>query len=97
MLVTQLFQTRFAKASAIDQMLDDKLSGSFDSQLRQGHYCAQQFANIRYRQWRQLVKLQFFNQSRIARALFAPVEFGLSDEPSCQTRERQLVFPGRIL
>ena len=52
MLVTQLFQTRFARASAIDQMLDDQLSGSFDSQLRQGHYCAQQFANIRYRQLR---------------------------------------------
>lgn len=97
MLVTQVFQTRFARASAIDQMLDDKVSGALDSQLRQGHHDAQQFANICHREWRQLVKLQFFNQFRIARILFGPVEFGLSDEPGCQTRERQLVFPGRIL
>src|SRR5215510_2251313 len=97
MLVTQLFQTRFAGASTIDQMLDDKVSGAFDSQLRQGHYGAQQFANVCHREWRQLVDLQFFNKFRIARMLFAPVEFGLSDEPGCQTRECQMVFPGWIL
>lgn len=33
MLVTQVFQTRFARASPIDQMLDDKVSGALDSQL----------------------------------------------------------------
>jgi len=66
MLVTQVFQTRFARACAIDQMLDDKLSDSFDSQLRQGYYCAQQFANICHRQRRQLVKLQFFVSFRCA-------------------------------
>src|SRR5262245_10392339 len=97
MLVTQVFQTRFARASAIDQMLDDKVSGAFDSQLRQWYYCAQKFANVCHREWRQLVNLQFFNQPRIERMLFAPVEFGLSDKPGRQTRERQLVFPGRIL
>src|SRR5262249_46676824 len=97
MLVTQLFQTRFAGASTIDQMLDDKVSGAFDSQLRQGHYGAQQFANVCHREGRQLVDLQFFNKFRIARMLFAPVEFGLSDEPGCQTRECQMVFPGWIL
>ena len=65
MLINQVFQTRFARASSIDQKLDDKFSGAFDSQLRQGHYCAQQFATVYHREWRQMVYLQFFNQFRI--------------------------------
>jgi hypothetical protein len=74
-------------------MFNHQASSLLRRQLRQRHHGLQQFAHISHRQCGQGGQFQLLHQPGILRIRVGPIQFGLSDEPSCQNRQRQVMFP----